>query len=356
LSFVGAIVFGCHLAACATQPREAVEVTIGSGLSQIDRAKDYASLYVPYAIMATASYTDPQVLDRQGCPDVRELADPSRARDQNEFEFHQVVRTWIGYLKGRHWECHFGLFGRLPCPRLYRDCRPVGGLEFHVWRRMQNGCREVVIAFRGTDRNDIGDWQSNFRWLRRLSPIFDQYDQVRVHMTEIVDRIERSGCGGANAVFASTGHSLGGGLAQQAAYAHPRISYVYAFDPSPVTGFFDISAAARDENTKGLGIDRAYEAGEILSLPRRFIEALFPPRSCDPRVRTVRFNLLSGAPVLQHSMTGLTENLRAAAATPNADGTRVTGYRAAAECAKQWLESIRRRNASQEARSASRRA
>src|SRR5207342_1532360 len=125
------------------------------------------------------------------------------------------------------------------------------------------------------------------------------------------DRIERNGCTSADVMFASTGHSLGGGLAQQAAYAHPRFNYVYAFDPSPVTGFFDISAALREANTKDLGIDRAFEAGEILALPRMIIEGIFPPESCNPRVRTVRFNLFSGAPMAQHSMTELTENLRA---------------------------------------------
>jgi pimeloyl-ACP methyl ester carboxylesterase len=334
LCLIGAIVIGCQVAACATQPRENVQVTVGSGAAQVDRAKDYAALYLPYAMMATAAYTNPQVLDSNRCPDAVRLADPSRAKDQNEFDFHRNVRIWIGHLKARNWECHFGFFGNLPCPQRYPDCRPVGGLEFHVWRRMKNGCREVAIAFRGSDPNDLGDWQSNFRWLYRLAPRFDQYDQVRVHMGAIVDKIERNGCNKASTIFVSTGHSLGGGLAQQAAYAHPKFNYVFAFDPSPVTGFFDVSALLREENTKELGIDRAYEAGEILSLPRQIIEGIIPPSSCDPRVRSVRFNLLSGAPVVQHSMPRLTETLRAAAATPGANGPRVSGRREAMDCGK----------------------
>jgi hypothetical protein len=59
---------------------------------------------------------------------------------------------------------------------------------------VDNGCREVAIAFRGTDRNDLGDWQSNFRWLHRLTPQFDQYDQVRENIGLIVRRIEAAGC------------------------------------------------------------------------------------------------------------------------------------------------------------------
>jgi hypothetical protein len=88
----------------------------------------------------------------------------------------------------------------------------------------------------------------------------------------------------------------------------------------------------REENTKDLGVDRAYEAGEILALPRMIIESIVPPSSCNPRVRTVRFNLFSGAPLVQHSMTELTENLREAAAAPGANPSRVSGYRAAVEC------------------------
>jgi hypothetical protein len=68
---------------------------------------------------------------------------------------------------------------------------------------------------------------------------------------------------------------------------------------------------------------------------RRHHEVAISYLWCDPRVRTVRFNLLSGAPVVQHSMDGLTENLRAAAVTPGAQGSRVSGNRAAIECGRQ---------------------
>jgi hypothetical protein len=57
-----------------------------------------------------------------------------------------------------------------------------------------------------------------------------------------------------DATIYSTGHSLGGGLAQQFAYSLPleprvpRVSQVFAFDPSPVTGYFSVHRTARDYN------------------------------------------------------------------------------------------------------------
>jgi dienelactone hydrolase len=328
----GAIVLGCQLAACAMLPREEVSITVGAGQAQTEMAKNYASLYLPYGMMATAAYSDRNVLNSQNCPDIAKLGNRSLSKDDADFGFHQKVRDWVVDLNADNWECRFGMVGALRCPPSLPQCNPTSGLEFHVWRRMDKGCREVVIAFRGTDRNDLGDWQSNFRWLRRLEPKFDEYDQVRTHMQQIIERIESEGCRGPNVTVATTGHSLGGGLAQQAAYANPRVRYVYAFDPSPVTGFFDVSALQRDENIVGLGIDRAYEEGEILSLPRHIIEDQFLPPACNPRIRHIRFNLFTGGPLAQHRMDELVEDMRLSAHEPGADPRLAAGYVAAREC------------------------
>jgi hypothetical protein len=67
----------------------------------------------------------------------------------------------------------------------------------------------------------------------------------------------------------STGHSLGGGLAQRLAYSLgaaagiPTVKNVYAFDPSPVSG--KRSAPDFSEQAKGLTIYRIYNRGEILA-------------------------------------------------------------------------------------------
>jgi dienelactone hydrolase len=323
------------LGACATQRSDDVLVGIGSQMPEPAKARDYAALYAPYAMMATIAYSDENVLTKGTlCPDLGKLADRHLAKNDDDYKFQLIVRKWVIELNQSSWHCMSGVVGALPCPkRLGAGCRPVGGLEFHVWQRMNGNreCREVAIAFRGSDKNDRGDWTSNFRWLYRLTPKFDQYAQVQDHIAGIIEKIKHDGCG-AGAQFVSTGHSLGGGLAQQAAYADRTIRYVYGFDPSPVTGFFDVSAMLRERTTTGLGVDRAYEQGEILMLPRLLAENIFPPAPCHPRIRTVRFNVLSGLPAVQHSIADLTEQLRVASRTPGADAKRVAGIVQAKTC------------------------
>lgn len=334
----GALLIGVALAGCATRADQ-VTVSVGPEFPEIAAANDYAALYTPYAMMATAAYANDNVLTKlNNCPDVAKLGVRQRGDADDTFAFNKTVRGWVAYLQRHAWECRFGVIGSLGCPQRLPGCSPVGGLEFHVWRRMVRGqCRAVVIAFRGSDSKDLGDWQSNFRWLYRLAPKFDQYAQVRTHIGEVIARVKKSGCNGPTIVFAAVGHSLGGGLAQQAAYANGTIRYVYAFDPSPVTGFFDVSAIVRDRNVVGLGVDRAYESGEILALPRILIENIFPPRACGPRVRKVRFSMLTGLPLQQHNMEALTERLRAAARMPGADPRRVEARQAANDCVPSLL-------------------
>lgn len=325
------------LGACAAQPRDQVQVGIGIAALEPAKARDYAALYTPYAMMATAAYTNKEYLTVHRCPDPYQLGRGAAAGESaRDVEFRHTVRGWIKELGARGWRCEFGDYGALGCPkRLGPDCKPVGGLEFHVWRRDVGGqCREVAIAFRGTDRNDAGDWASNFRWLNRLAPKFDQYAQVQTHIQRVVRHIRSHGCGGANTQIVSAGHSLGGGLAQQAAYAagDNGIKYVYTFDSSPVTGFFDVSAMLREQSTRGLGVDRAYEQGEILMLPRLVIENIFPPTPCNPQIRHVRFNLLDGKPVEQHNIENLTRELRTVSRERGADPRRVEASAQARGC------------------------
>lgn len=331
------LALGVGLGGCATQPREEVVVGIGADFGTNFKAADYAALYAPYAMMATVAYTNENALHGiSHCPDPRKLMRRLDGDSDDQFAFNRTVAGWIAALNHGNWDCIAGRFGSLSCPKnLGPDCKPLSGLEYHVWRRKENGrCREVAIAFRGTDKGEIGDWISNFRWLYRLAPKFDQYAQVQVHIADIIKGIRGQGCAGASTDFVSVGHSLGGGLAQQAAYASGSngIRYVYAFDPSPVTGFFDVSAMIRDKSVEGLGIDRTYEAGEILALPRMIVENFIPPAPCRPRVRTVRFNLLTGFGISQHSIEGLTKNLIDATKGKAANPRRVNDTLRARAC------------------------
>ncbi len=180
-------------------------------------------------------------------------------------------------------------------------------LFFSVWElRTGNGpadIAEVAIVFRGTEADQRQDWFSNARW---FIPTWlrgeDQYDITRDQVskefeTEIQDRISQ-GKLPATVKIVAIGHSLGGGLAQQLAYALPRqvqrpirVSKVIAFNSSPVTGWFSTANPPRDENTKGLEIDRIFEHGEALAYIRLPINMIAPPNKRDSTVRDLRFNL-----------------------------------------------------------------
>jgi hypothetical protein len=315
LRLLAAAMVAVALAGCA-QSRDDVAVGIGTAAYQQKSARPFAHLYLPYAQMATLAYTDPPFL-ANGCPSAARLrASPT--------EDNLVAAAQIDGLHTAGWQCLFGQFGAVGCPP-GRRC--ADGLEYHVWRR--SGCGEAVIAFRGSDAGDVGDWLSNFRWFVSRS-VFDQYDQVQAAMKSVIQRVQDQGC--RPRVIIATGHSLGGGLAQHAAYADSRINYVYAFDPSPVTAFFGVPFPTRSEASEKLGIDRIYESGEVLSLPRYLVSGAFATSSCRPRVRVVRFSTATSASILErHRMSGLTKGL-AELATPPPPKQLPTGFTYARNC------------------------
>jgi pimeloyl-ACP methyl ester carboxylesterase len=184
-------------------------------------------------------------------------------------------------------------------------------LYFEVWERLGVNPVDVVVVFRGT--HELKDWWSNARWVTRFIPIgWDQYDKVR---REIPNVVARAGNRHRSVRVMSAGHSLGGGLAQQAAYASPDIKQVYAFDPSPVTGFQSVPQPARDNNRTGIVIDRVFERGEILAYIRTFLRRFVPLSLKDPSITEIRFSLRKGDPVTQHSMVDLAERMKRAART-----------------------------------------
>lgn len=193
--------------------------------------------------------------------------------------------------------------------------RVLDGMGIQVWVRKADRCGEMVVAFRGTDFHQSDDWLSNLRWVTRVLPIHDQYEQAREHVDRMIDdAIAKLGCTPKR--ITAVGHSLGGGLAQHAAYSQMPgkrvgISRVYAFDPSFVTGYGDraIQGERLERTTKRLKIDRIYEHGEILAYPRLFLRLIVPPQACSPQIRLIRFNLITGDVRLQHSMRLLARGL-----------------------------------------------
>ncbi|VVN23351.1 hypothetical protein PS639_04407 [Pseudomonas fluorescens] len=193
-----------------------------------------------------------------------------------------------------------------PSKRLV-DLAENAKLFFSVWEFRAGGdpksITEVAIVFRGTEADQKQDWFSNFRWfIPTALRGEDQYNVTRDEVSkafeaELQERMAQ-GRLPVNVKITAVGHSLGGGLAQQLAYALPRstshpirVSKVIAFNSTPVTGWFSTANPPRGENTKGLEIDRIFEHGEGLAYLRLPINFIAPPDHRDSAVRDLRFNV-----------------------------------------------------------------
>jgi hypothetical protein len=313
-----ALALGAQLGACASlsnQPRDEVRVRVGPEPERAYRAEPYAALYASYAMISSLAYTGRENLNRDLCPE-HSLLD--RQNDAQPI-------VWMRSLNGSKWKCMFGLSETLPCPQRYRDCHPHGVPDLQVWRRDNPFCNELVIAFRGVKSMDPSDWS----YLRWLLPRLDENESMQARVEDIATK---TGCRRAGTKIIAVGHSLGGGLAEETAYANGRIRYVYAFDAFPVAGFVTPDSSIRARNKIGLGIDNVYEAGEILSIPRFLLKG--PGTSCNPRVRTVQFNLVPfGLPIEKHRIDTLTVKMLELS-RHGVRGGAAKGYRLATQCAE----------------------
>ena len=187
-------------------------------------------------------------------------------------------------------------------------------LRVHVWERASPPA--IAVAFGGTLFHNLQDWRANFRWF--IPAHEDQYTAVVERIgPALINALKRrredpSGTFLRDMVLYTTGHSLGGGLAQQFAYALPldpdvrRVSEVYVFDPSPVTGFYSVASEIRDVNRRDLRIFRIYERGEILASIRLSIGLFYPPSASAPAIWNIRYDLVERInPLAGHSIADL---------------------------------------------------
>jgi hypothetical protein len=195
-------------------------------------------------------------------------------------------------------------------------------LFFEVWQKGLPG-EIVAIVFRGTVPKKWQTWAADFRWLIPLHE--DQYtiaaENLSIDFAAEVSKRIANGSVFKDVLLVSVGHSLGGGLAQEIAYALPgkpdipRITQVYAFNPSPITGYRSVPSAQRDINTKTLDIYRIFEHGEILAYVRLLTSYVIPPSATDPAVSEIRYNFDSSLDgVVNHSMSRLACRIVKAAA------------------------------------------
>ncbi len=176
----------------------------------------------------------------------------------------------------------------------------TSGLRYQAWYNKNSQC--LVIVFRGSGKR-LGDWYANFRWFTKYIPgIDDHYDQVKKHISTILNRA-RVASGPVKSIV-TTGHSLGGGLAQHAAYSELSIDTVYAFNPTPVTGYKSVKKEIREENSRNLFIARIFEHGEVLAYLRFGLRHFYAISEKNPEIVELRFNFQSKLGGLrEHSMS-----------------------------------------------------
>lgn len=203
------------------------------------------------------------------------------------------------------------------------------GLFLLVLER-ENAPREIAVVFEGTNFTELPDWTANLRWFLRFLPGFeDQYTLTAKKVAEefyarlsstpasyVLDpNVETLRHPNGDPIrIVSTGHSLGGGLAQHFAYTFkqvpptakgPHVAEVFAFDPSPVTGWFSASDPPRSHNAHGLRINRIFEHGEVLAYIRLFTSRLSSYTE-HPSVWEYRYNFDRRVNIIRnHSMRSL---------------------------------------------------
>ncbi|MDD1537294.1 MULTISPECIES: lipase family protein [unclassified Bradyrhizobium] len=355
----------CAIAALVlTAPVRSAVAQSDSGPELLVKASlvyNYAKYYTPYAIQAAAAYLPVTELDiRRASPDqdgygadVTYAIQNVFADDKSKARGRQAFRSWqYQFGSDSYLTCHDPSDGE--CQAAYRArnwLRVSGGPAFHVWTRSRSPrgdgspCTEVSIAFRGST-TAWSDWASNAHPLG--GGLFDDYyHQLSRNIDGIIGSIKQLDCykrARFKPQIVSTGHSLGAGLAQLAALANkpmgPRITKVFAFDPSPVTGADLVAREIRIANAQGLTIDRIYQQGEVLERPRRVVQEYPRSGSCNPLVRTVRIDAipadgavqLHGMPALATQLVRLSYNgdTQLAYAVPSSGGC-LTRYRAPSE-------------------------
>jgi hypothetical protein len=195
------------------------------------------------------------------------------------------------------------------------------GLAVEAFISKQNDKNVVALVFRGTRLWNFSDWIANLNWFsRKVQSRDNHYQQVKkcigLYVNEIQSALSPNHLSSKNlssTVFVGIGHSLGGGLAQQAAYASPEIQSVFAFNSSPVTGFFTTEKKWRQQNSKHLTIYRIEEEGDILSFIRFWggmAIRLKQDKKIYPQRHILRFNFKNQENAIkQHSMEALALSL-----------------------------------------------
>lgn len=136
--------------------------------------------------------------------------------------------------------------------------------ETYAHRGPDGKITEAVLAYRGTENRDgqtVKDWGTDFANFFGFEPA--QYALARENVQNLVDHLYRDNAGAKMQIYA-VGHSLGGGLAQQAGYLSKGITEVFTFNTSPVTNWSHLRSAGLIKQGYPI-IHRIHEGGEALA-------------------------------------------------------------------------------------------
>lgn len=162
---------------------------------------------------------------------------------------------------GTGWRRWTGVQGVKPC--VNQD-----GLSFetYVHDRGNGVIEEAVVAYRGTENfsvsDALNDWATNLSAAMAVEP--RQYVAAQGYLKALLSALKKVS---PNVRIYATGHSLGGGLAQQAGYLSADIREVFAFDPSPVTNWSFLQSRKEIGNSDPV-IHRIYHWHEGLAYVR----------------------------------------------------------------------------------------
>ena len=267
---------------------------------------DAAARVLPYALMSAFAYRL-----GEGCKDA---GNEIRVTDDRANE----LLDWLGKASGdsNKWkpEPSLGMKDVNDAGRV--GCEDDTGLMFHVWQRKVEQQTYVAIAFRGTSGDN--DWvYANLWWFTRFFLKDNQLTRSEAFAKAVIDHFD--GQARANGEppprYVTTGHSLGGGLAQHVLYAYPeKIEQAIVFDPTSVTGFVGVPKESRAQAcacdpraTPEARFIRAYQTHEILVNLRVFHKLAFAP---ERHIHELRFPFkTSWNPVAKHSMQDFATNL-----------------------------------------------
>lgn len=248
---------------CRVFKREGTDGILKDG----GRASEAAREHLPYVWASIAAYQKPPPKQLENCPTDAE----------------RVLQTeWVA------WE---------EIPRLIQtDTRLAKDMaDAHLRVRVYSNQRlnTVIVAFGGTD--SMKDMVANLRWF--LPKDVDQYYVLRTKFVpafkELWDakKTSQKFAWISSAKLVSTGHSLGGGLAQGFAYAARAlrlpIERAVVFNPSPVSGKRDVLNYR--ELAPFISVERIYNRGEVLAGIRAAFNVTMKPGPEDAKFTDYRY-------------------------------------------------------------------